>query len=139
LKDSLRIQYDNEASGSDIRIKETFALVQASSFEKHSIWLEWHRLRHENPNHPQYLNWVDTNPGWYYTIGTMRNRPMLLYITWSWVGQDDMKLVCWWEFTSQLRDYQAAEDWLSAKFPHVKHTSNAWNFHNIARTILAPA
>jgi hypothetical protein len=109
---------------SDAMTAATEYLVEASSGETSWIWdvyVQQMKVPHEH---------ISLGIG--EEIGRVAGRPIRIHLGWSrFAGH----LVCFWELTSMLADYGMAEKWLDKKYPHVKQTANAENFHNIMDAI----
>ncbi len=106
----------------DPRFKETFFLVQATHFEKHQLWKEWHKS----------VDWQQEDAGYGQEIGTLADRPVVLSVFWVRING---RLVAFWELTSGVADYIMAENWFSqyctpAKWDATRSAKcNASNFH----------
>lgn len=101
-------------------------LVEATHEEQHALWARWH----------QALNWKQGH-GYSQTIGYGRglNRkklPVHVVVWYVWV---DGHLLGFWEVTSILADYEAAEAWVRKTFKNAKGNVNAANFHNALHSI----
>ncbi len=107
----------------DKKFAETFFLVEATSFERHCLWMQYHRK----------VSWQN-EMGCMGQIGVLGNRPVVLSVFWARI---DGKLVGFWEMTSQVADFEMAKKWLSKNCTPPKWDngrrvpqSNAENFHN---------
>ncbi len=105
----------------DRRFRNTFFFVEASSFEKHYLWKEWH----------EKVNWEQDHFGWSCPIGTLDRRPIHLTFFWARI---EGKLVGFWECTSEVADHKLIERWLrkycSPMLPGGREARvNANNFH----------
>lgn len=83
----------------DERFKETFFLVEATSFEKFCLWQQWHNE----------VNWEQDSLGLVGEIGRIDDRPVALSVSWAKI---DGQLVAFYEMTSQVTDSQMLEKWL---------------------------
>lgn len=113
----------------DPRFKETFFLVEASSFEKQSLWERWNDL----------LVWEDQNRGCIGQVGILDDRSVVISVFWANI---EGKLVAFWEPTSQVVDYKMIEEWFAQNCvpPKVDRGTrnarcNAMNFHSCIHAI----
>lgn len=97
--------------------------VEATDFERLSLWREWH----------ERVRWEDESRGRLCTIGELGGRPIAVTVSWAWI---DRRLVAFYEATSQVVDHEAVERWMRSKLltPGGTH-SDAMNFHNIVHAI----
>lgn len=105
-------------------LKDTFFVVEATSFEVHMLWREWHKA----------VEMVQDNLGYMDTIGYIDDRPVCIdirrYKIWG-------KSVIFYDACSQVVDHKMVEEWVNANIlahcpkwdngTRVSHT-NAWNF-----------
>lgn len=118
------------------RLKETFFVVEATSFEVHCLW-QHHAEKSDNRIFPA-VTWEQVNPGWVVTVGELDNRPVVLSL--SWVRIND-KLVMFWDQCSQVADSVMAEAWIDRHFTTKWDRSSrdsktdANNFHHCIHAI----
>jgi hypothetical protein len=102
------------------------ALVEASSFERSSLWGAWGK------DSPQKIRegftWVQKNPGCFFTIGYLNGDPIVMCMMRAVVNG---KLIVFWELTSQVRDYRMAETFLKQLVSPTVIQTNADNFHAV--------
>ncbi len=76
---------------SDPRFKQTKYLVNATSFESHTLWRDWHYLpniknekfmEHKDAKSP-VKTWEQDNPGWLETVGMVDGRPTCVSVHWD--------------------------------------------------------
>lgn len=105
----------------DRRFKDTFFLVEASHFEKHILWKEWHGR----------VKWDQDTFGYMPQVGTLDNRPVMLSFWWARI---EGKLVAFWKCESQVADHDLIEKWFNKHFPAMldserRARTDANNFH----------
>lgn len=103
----------------DTRFKQTKHLVEATSYEKLSLWQEWHKE----------VTWDQDPMGTSAIIGTFGGMPLNVSLFWSTIGG---KLICFFENISMVSHSDMTRAWLNKNFPEVPIT-NAMNFHNAVR------
>lgn len=115
--------YDQWAKMStEERLKITDFLVEANSFEKHTLWREWH----------EKLTWQQENPGESVTIGHLDDRPVCVSFFWDTIGG---KLICFYDAHSAVVDWTMINDWLRKHFTGRWDSGTRWahtdamNFH----------
>lgn len=107
----------------DERFKDTFFLVEATSFERLCLW---------NERGEQEV-WEDQSIGYMVQVGTLDRRPVTIQIFWFRI---DGRLVGFWDSPSQVVDHKMVEEWLDenctpAKWDNrTRHARcDAMNFH----------
>ncbi len=116
------------APPTDERFKETFFLVEASSFERNCLWMEWNNR----------VKWEQTS--WCMgQIGTISRQPVTLSVLWVRI---DGKLIGFWEPTSQVVDHKMIREWFAKNCVSPKWDNgtrhgrcNADNFYLCMRAI----
>lgn len=117
------------------RIAATQYLVEADDFAQSALW-----ERYASKTYPRdwpTLSWEQLNPGTLRAIGKVGDLPVCVCLSWTRVGS---LLVCFYEATSVMVDWNMVHAWLRDTFPGVPKT-DAMNFHLCAlkaRTISAP-
>lgn len=116
----IRIQF---VPPQDPRFKETFFLVEASSFERQCLWKRRHDL----------TSWEDQNSGYMGQIGILARRPVVISVFWARING---RLVGFWESTSQVVDHEMIEKWFEKNCAPPKWDNgtrrarcDAMNFH----------
>jgi hypothetical protein len=125
---------DIAAMNNDPRYGETFYLVEATHHERHA---EWSRLSTQSPycydlRDIRNVDWVGTNPGHWERIGELAGHPVVVNLSWSYLNG---ALVCFYESTSRVVDWDVIESWLAKKFPNVRVKTNATNLHLVLQDI----
>lgn len=87
------------APPNDKRFKETFFLVEATSFERQCLWEKWNKK----------LNWKDQGMGCVGQIGTLAKLPVVICFFWAHI---DGRQIAFWESTSRVTDSEMAKKWL---------------------------
>lgn len=102
-------------------------LVEATSFERYSLWRQH---AHESPDKP--YDWQQYNLGYCTNIADTNildlggdNRPITISLTYAKING---QLIAFWESTSQLVDYDIINRWLTTTFPNIPQC-DANNFH----------
>ena len=118
------------AMATDPRYADTYYLVEATDSEHLA---EWCRLSTQSPyrfdrKDIRTVEWVQTSPGYTFEVGRLNDRPICVHLQWDYLNG---ALVCFWEATSRLVDYDLIYPWLETRFPNVHTTSNAMNLHNV--------
>ncbi len=114
----------------DDRWAATRYLVQATFYEKHAAWCfrstrsPWKYDLHMMND----VEWVQTSPGYWWRVGELAGKPVHVNLQWDYI---DGQLVCFWEPTSLVVDYDMIAAWLKKKFPNASLWTNAQNFHNV--------
>lgn len=104
------------------RLCVTSFLVEADSFattELHNNFCTGNSLC----RFPKIERWENIN-GFSVTVGDLDNRPVVICLSWSIL---DGTIICFWEATSQVVDYQLIEDWFKKYYLGPKCDAN--NFH----------
>lgn len=128
---SLQTWFQEEAD-KELRCRRTEYLVKATSCEHLGEWSRFAKESERRPRGVEPVEWVQTNPGTLFTIAKVKGRPICVNLSWDWIAG---ALVCFWEATSRLVDYDLVEPWLKEKLPNVRQQSDAMNFHNIVLAI----
>ncbi len=84
----------------DKRFAETFFLVEATDFERATLW----------DNAEGSVTWDQLAYGWIGTIGTLDEYPVVVSFIWAKI---DGRLVVFWQPTSRVVDYVMIEKWLN--------------------------
>ncbi len=90
-------------------------IVEANSFEKHTLWDEYNTTN----------NWEQHLSGWLPKVGVTDERPVCISVLWATING---KFVLFWHPTSSLVDHFKIEEYLKTKCPNVK-SCDANNFH----------
>lgn len=119
---------DIAAMDNDPRYEATLYLIEATHHETNA---EWCRLAKSSPyrydlKDIRTVEWVQTNPGYWTEVGKLAGHPVVVNLHWAHLNG---ALVCFWESTSRVVDYDMIEKWLDKKFPNVVVKTNATNIH----------
>jgi len=95
------------------RLKETLFIVEATSFEKHCLWLQFsntspNRLYPETPP----VKWEQLD-GFLITVGTYHTHPICISAQWDRINGE---LVMFWEATSNVVNHTIIKKWLNDNF-----------------------
>ncbi len=104
----------------DPRLAKTFLAIEADSYAYRMIWKEY----------KDKYTFVQDSSGLAREIGRIGKRPIMLEFSWWEVNGHR---VLFYSCCSQLVDWKMIEDWLKKYMPHLKHTSDASNAHNVLR------
>ena len=115
------------------KIRDTGYLVEADDEHYMGIWYRW---AEQSPSRDirgtrGSYDFRQVNPGFMPTIGELDGRPIVVSLSWSYVG--DM-LVCFYHGCSQLVDHQMIEEFLDETFPNTPRTDAA-NFHHVLQAV----
>jgi hypothetical protein len=106
----------------DHRFKNTGFVVEANSFEEHTLWREYHKSE----------VWEQETAGLMIEVGKVNELPVCISCTWSIIN--GMR-VLFWDATSRMVDHKMIEAWFEenccprwANDTRVAKT-NAMNFH----------
>lgn len=109
----------------DKRLAETFYAIEADSYAYHQIWKEYF---YDVPAEKRKFDFVQDHSGIGFEIGKLDKRPIVLSFSWFIVNGHRVAFYC---CNSQVCDWKMIEDWLKKYMPHLKHTSDATNAHNV--------
>ncbi len=109
-------------------LAETFYAVEATSFERHTLWAQHARGsvfppvdRRNGERAFRLLAWEELNPGGMVTVGSIgrgkKARGVCLSTTFARI---EGRVVLFHEITSQLADHLMAEAWLAENCPNWK-------------------
>ena len=114
------------------RLKNTFFVVEATSFEKHCLWRNFAHNSDSLFIKNYSFKWEQMD-GWMIRLGTLDNRPVNLDV--SWVKIND-QLVMFWDQCSQVTDYVMTEKWIDKHFKkNYDYKTDANNFHHCLHAI----
>lgn len=113
----------------DPRIRETLYVVEATSQERHALWLEWsaEALTHGwgTPSN-QRVPWNQEAFGCMVGAGTLAGFPVNMDFTWARING---VLVLFWYGCSRVVDSEMCEAWLRKHVPaFATARTNATNF-----------
>ncbi|MDD5151759.1 MAG: hypothetical protein PHC28_14990 [Flavobacterium sp.] len=94
--------------------------VEASRFERLSLWKEYHKSH----------KWEESREGKLLTLGEINSRPICVSIS---IDIIDGLPVIFFEPTSELVDYKLIDDFFNRE--KYRYKTDAMNFHNILHTI----
>lgn len=112
-------------------------LVEANSYEQHSLWADFHYEPHKN--HPHITDWQEISLGHMICIGEIKKRPICVTIHYAIING---KKIGFYDGVSALVDHSMINEWLDYWFfdkreweqgrkPHC----DAMNFHNCLRAL----
>lgn len=118
-------------------MRETFFLVEATSFERQVLWernsiqaLDGKVELLTASEHRHRVAWEQLNPGYHATVGQVDGRPVCVCVFFNRVGG---RIVAFHETTSEVVDHAQVEAWLRKEFPSSRRDSGMWcdagNFH----------
>lgn len=110
--------------------KQCVGVVEATSFEKLSIWQYYSPQSHTKGSHPA-TSWVQKLSGGAFCAGDFGDMPVNIEFTFECING---KWVMFYDPCSMVVDHRLVEKWLDDHMSHAKHT-NAMNFHNIMHHI----
>ena len=111
------------------RLKKTFFLVEANSFETLTLWV----------NHAKdgAMAW-DQGHGFAVTVGNLDSRPVCVSMTWNML---DGRWVAFWNACSQVVDHVMVDAWLEENFKGTwdngsrRASCDAMNFHHCLQAL----
>ena len=112
-------------NGFDERLAITFHAIEADSYASHQIWKEWF---YDVPKEKRKFDFVQDHSGRGLEIGRIDKRPVVMKFNW-WIVNGHP--ILFYGCDSQVCDWKMIEDWLKKYMPHLKHTSDATNAHNV--------
>lgn len=127
---------DSGEDGAENRLKKTFFIVEATSYEQFVLWQDW-CAQSESPRYGK-LKWEQVNPGWLVTVGKIGKRPCCISVSWNRI---EGRLVMFWYQCSQVTDSLQAEAWLEEHFKgkydngHRRASTDAQNFGHCIHAI----
>lgn len=114
------------------RIARTVALVEATNFEHLMLWAQYaedgNLQERDSYRRDVRMSWVQDLSGWHEQVGFCCN-VAAIHVSMSWATVDG-HLMCFWESTSTIVDYDIVKKWLLQTFPKNVRTTDAQNFHN---------
>lgn len=117
----------------ETRLEKTFFIVEATSFEQHSLWANFGHNSDRRMREDYSFKWEQMD-GWAVQLGQLDNRPVMLNIRWVKI---DGYLVAFWDICSQVADYVMSEKWLDKHFKKgYDFRTDANNFHHCLHAIL---
>lgn len=128
--DTPNSRYDFCCGALEEMLKETFYLVEATSFEHHCLWAE---NSHQSDRRVfDAIEWIQGNPGRMIEIGKVGDMPVVISLHWDFLNGQP---VCFWHATSLVVDYRLVNRWLEENFTNKTHdgrpaTCDAFNFHH---------
>lgn len=106
----------------DEQIAKTVFVIEATDFERHMLWREWH----------DKIDWQEVSRGFFRQIGEIDGRPICVCVTWACING---QLVCFYDATSEVVDYAAVKSWRDNNFHALRGTCDAWNFHHCVAAV----
>lgn len=104
------------------RLGETVFYVEATSFEKLTLWQAWH----------DRISWEQVDPGFVETVGHLDGRPVNIVLHWDRIGGC---MVLFWNACSQVVDHAMIDEWFRQNPPPMwdgdrrRGSTDAMNFH----------
>lgn len=113
-----------ENNTAENRLKRTFFIVEANSFEVMSLWRD-HAKQSDRANKFSKQDWEQMPDGWPVTVGKLGKRPCCIDVRWFKI---DGYLVMFYDQCSQVSDSIQTEKWLSKHFKgtYDSGTRRAW-------------
>lgn len=105
------------------RLREAFAVVEATSHEQHMLWRDFHY----KPAGHAPVSWEQVNVGMSRQIGTFGGMPVCVTVFFAVV---DGALVAFYDSESMVTHSGMTEEWCRKAFVGARSWSNAQNFHN---------
>jgi hypothetical protein len=112
-------------------------LVEANSYESHSLWERFHYKPHEG--YPHIKDWKDVSLGHMICIGEIKKRPICVTVHYAIING---KKICFYDGVSALVDNTMINEWLDYWFfdrikweMGRKPICDAMNFHNCLQAI----
>lgn len=103
-----------------------FYLVEATYQEQQNLWASNKQAGNLGLVKPHYdVNWKSDSMGSTLAIGYLDKRPVAVALFWAEING---KVICFYEATSQVVDWEMIDKWRKKKFADVPKT-NAANFH----------
>ncbi len=97
------------------RLKSTFFVVEATSFEQFCCWQNYANTSSHPLNKEKTLNWnqYKGGSGWLITVGKLNKMPCCISVTWCVI---EGQLIMFWYNCSQVTDSRKSEKWLNKHF-----------------------
>ncbi len=115
------------------RLKVTFYVVEANSFEMRTLWRDHARDSNDRIGEPVKWNQLD---GRLIQIGELDGHPLCLSLHWVMI---DDKLIVFWDSCSRVTDFEKSESWIKKHFDKKWRDRNAMcdasNFRNCLQAI----
>jgi hypothetical protein len=108
-------------------IQDVIAVVEATSFEQHQLWRDWHQY----PRYDNTLSFKQGCVGRIREIGGIDDRPIVICM---FVNEWGGRRVLFYEATSTLVDHKMIADWFNGVLPDVPRV-DADNFHRVVNRI----
>lgn len=125
----------DDSTTAEERLKKTLFIVEATSFEQHTLWGRFAKDSRDRPGYVEHpVAWEQINPGWNVDVGSKT------HVSMSW-ARIDGHLICFYEPVSQVVDNKAVEDWFKKHFKGRwdsgtrRATTNASNFHHALHAV----
>lgn len=121
--------WHDEGDTAESRLKETLFCVEATSFERFTLWSRWCAESQEQWK-PLFEKWEQLG-GWLVTVGELDDRPVC--VSMDWVRMDG-HLIMFWKAVSQVVDQLQVEAWFTEHFDRAwgggrQSMTDASNFH----------
>ena len=129
------------------RLKETFAVVEASRNEQLALWASWSventRRVFDVHDSRRFVYWEEIGRGFSQTIGAFRFgkddvMPIVLSAFWARLRVrpgSASHLVMFWEMCSQVTDSRMADKFFEENLPKKIINTDAMNFHNVVHSM----
>lgn len=127
-------------------LKETSAVVEATSNEQHMLWERWsvensYRVRDPRDQRP-FVYWEQISRGFMETLGAFRFgkdvMPVVMSVFWARLRvrpTDAGRLVMFWHLCSQVTDGRMAEKFFKENLSKKIITTDAQNFHIVVHSL----
>jgi len=94
------------------KLKETYLVVEATSFEQFSLWKEYSKTH--NGDSPKYAKWEEESFGVLITLGELAKMPVCMSLSWAII---DGKRVMFVSQVSKVHDWRMVEEFLKENCP----------------------
>lgn len=128
-------------------LKNTYAVVEATSNEYHSLWYQWstegRAMRPVDPrDNRTFVHWEQVGRGLMEEIGafTVKKERMPVMLSAFWVKVSlqkgaPQKMVMFYDLVSQVVDHRMADRWFKENLPKDVISTNANNFHTVVHNL----
>jgi hypothetical protein len=100
----MNIQFENDTA--ENRLAKTFFIIEATDFERHMLWREYHSKVKWEEN-------IGGPSGGLITVGHDNNRPCCISTSWARI---DEQLVMFYDNCSRITNHDKTEKWLKENF-----------------------
>lgn len=113
----------------DPRLKSCVYVVEATSYEKHALWLKHSSTAKEQRWGTGEYAWSGNGArGWWVEVGMLAGKPVTMELIFDTINGHT---VLFYSATSRVVDYDMLEAWLRQHVPaYARHNTNASNFNH---------